>query len=61
MVTPCPLCHLKLDTQTEHASKAIGRDVELPVLHMQQMVGLALGCSAEELGLQHHLAEVDFV
>ncbi|OHE07860.1 MAG: heterodisulfide reductase subunit B, partial [Sulfurimonas sp. RIFCSPLOWO2_12_FULL_36_74] len=37
MVTPCPLCHLKLDTQTKHASEAIGRDVSLPVLHMQQM------------------------
>jgi succinate dehydrogenase / fumarate reductase cytochrome b subunit len=61
MVTPCPLCHLKLDTQTHHASEAIGRDVELPVLHMQQMVGLALGCSPEELGLQHHLANVNFV
>jgi len=61
MVTPCPLCHLKLDTQTGHASEAIGRDVELPVLHMQQMVGLALGCSPEELGLQHHLANVNFV
>jgi succinate dehydrogenase / fumarate reductase cytochrome b subunit len=61
MVTPCPLCHLKLDTQTAHASHAIGRDVKLPVLHMQQMVGLALGCSKEELGLQHHLVNVDFV
>ncbi len=61
MVTPCPLCHLKLDTQTGHASEAIGRDVELPVLHMQQMVGLALGCDLEELGLQHHLVEVNFI
>ena len=61
MVTPCPLCHLKLDTQTHHASEAIGRDVSLPVLHMQQMVGLALGCSKEELGLKHHLVNVDFV
>ena len=61
MVTPCPLCHLKLDTQTKHAGDAIGREVELPVLHMQQMIGLALGCSADELGLKHHLAEVDFV
>ncbi len=61
MVTPCPLCHLKLDTQTHHASKAIGRDVELPVLHMQQMIGLALGCTPEELGLKHHVTKVDFV
>jgi succinate dehydrogenase / fumarate reductase cytochrome b subunit len=61
MVTPCPLCHLKLDTQAEHASEAIGREVQLPVLHMQQMVGLALGCEPQELGLQHHLIDVDFV
>ncbi len=61
MVTPCPLCHLKLDTQYEHASHAVGRDVKLPVLHMQQMVGLALGCTPDELGLKHHVSEVNFV
>ena len=61
MVTPCPLCHLKLDTQTKHAGDAIGREVSLPVLHMQQMIGLSLGCTPEELGLQHHLVDVDFI
>jgi succinate dehydrogenase / fumarate reductase cytochrome b subunit len=61
MVTPCPLCHLKLDTQTGHASEAIGREVALPVLHMQQMLGLALGCSSAELGLKHHLTKVNFI
>lgn len=61
MVTPCPLCHLKLDTQTKGASEAIGREVSLPVLHMQQMVGLALGCSPAELGLKHHVTGVNFV
>jgi succinate dehydrogenase / fumarate reductase cytochrome b subunit len=61
MVTPCPLCHLKLDTQTKSASEAIGREVSLPVLHMQQMIGLALGCSAAELGLKHHVTEINFI
>ena len=61
IVTPCPLCHLKLDTQTDHLSEAIGRDVELPVLHMQQMLGLALGCDLETLGMKHHVTKVDFV
>ncbi len=61
MVTPCPLCHLKLDTQADHAGKAVGRELEIPVLHMQQMVGLALGCSSEELGLKHHVTDVNFV
>lgn len=61
MVTPCPLCHLKLDVQHHNASKTIGREVQLPVLHMPQMVGLALGCSSEELGLNHHVTKVDFI
>ncbi|MCF6330464.1 MAG: CoB--CoM heterodisulfide reductase iron-sulfur subunit B family protein [Sulfurimonas sp.] len=61
MVTPCPLCHLKLDTQTKHSSDAIGREVSLPVLHMQQMLGLALGCPQDELGLKHHLVKVNFI
>lgn len=61
MVTPCPLCHLKLDVQHHNASKAIGRDVQLPVLHMPQMVGLALGCTPSELGLNHHVTKVNFV
>lgn len=61
MVTPCPLCHLKLDVQHHSASKALGRDVKLPVLHMPQMVGLALGCTPTELGLNHHVTKVDFV
>ena len=61
MVTPCPLCHLKLDVQHHGASKAIGREVKLPILHMPQMVGLALGCTPAELGLQHHVTKVNFV
>lgn len=61
MVTPCPLCHLKLDTQYEHASHAVGREVKLPVLHMQQMIGLAFGIDGKELGLQHHVSEINFL
>jgi len=61
IVTPCPLCHLKLDVQHHGASKAIGREVSLPVLHMPQMVGLALGCTPAELGLNHHVTKVNFI
>ena len=55
MVTPCPLCHLKMDTYQDSISKTMGRDVELPVLHMPQMVALALGCTEKEIGLNFHV------
>lgn len=55
MVTPCPLCHLKLDTYQDDISGVMGRDIELPVLHMPQMVALALGCTPQEIGLNYHV------
>lgn len=61
MVTPCPLCHLKLDIQQHHAGKEVGREIDLPILHMPQMVGLALGCTSEELGLKKHVTKVNFL
>ncbi len=58
MVTPCPLCHLNLDVKQKSAAKTINRELYLPVLHLPQLIGLALGCTPEELGLQHHVTEV---
>jgi succinate dehydrogenase / fumarate reductase, cytochrome b subunit len=57
MVTPCPLCHLNLDLQQPLATKAVGRDLGLPVLHLPQLVGLALGLTPKQLGLQRHIVK----
>ncbi len=43
VVTPCPLCHLNLDLQQPLAAKVVGRQLAMPVLHLPQLVGLALG------------------
>jgi succinate dehydrogenase / fumarate reductase cytochrome b subunit len=61
IVTPCPLCHLKMDTQQTHISKAVGRDVSIPILHLPQMIGLALGIEPVKLGIEHHVSDVTFV
>jgi succinate dehydrogenase / fumarate reductase cytochrome b subunit len=55
LVTPCPLCHLNLDLQQPDAAKVVGRDLDLPVLHLPQLVGLALGLEPEELGMSMHV------
>jgi len=57
MVTPCPLCQLNMDLKQESAGKQLGRDIELPVLHMPQMVALALGCTKEEIGLKFNVTK----
>jgi succinate dehydrogenase / fumarate reductase cytochrome b subunit len=56
VVTPCPLCHLRFDVQQKNISKQVGREVKIPILHMPQMVGMALGLSEEELGLKHNIS-----
>jgi succinate dehydrogenase cytochrome b subunit len=55
LVTPCPLCHLNLDMQQPAAAKFVERDLDVPVLHLPQMVGLALGLEPKELGMGKHV------
>ncbi|HYM67034.1 MAG TPA: heterodisulfide reductase-related iron-sulfur binding cluster, partial [Patescibacteria group bacterium] len=55
LVTPCPLCHLNLDLQQPLAEKVVGRALDMPVLHLPQLVGLALGLHPKELGLNRHV------
>ncbi len=56
LVTPCPLCHLNLDMQQPEAAKVVGRDLGLAVLHLPQLVGLALGFDPKQLGMPKHIA-----
>lgn len=57
VVTPCPLCHLNLDANQADAQKyAVPKqDINLPILHLPQMVGLALGVDPSNLGLEKNI------
>jgi len=58
LVVPCPLCHLNLDLQQPGAAKAVGRDdLAMPVLHLPQLVGLALGLEPKQLGMSKHVVK----
>jgi succinate dehydrogenase cytochrome b subunit len=57
LVTPCPLCHLNLDLQQPDAAKYVERDLDVPVLHLPQMLGLALGLEPKELGMDKHVVK----
>ena len=61
MVTPCPLCHLNLDGYQPKASAQSGIKIHMPILHLPQMVGLALGFSPKEMGLARHIVSVQEV
>ena len=55
IVTPCPLCHLNLDSRQPEVEKVIGQKLGLPILHLPQLIALALGVSPKELGLDRHI------
>jgi succinate dehydrogenase / fumarate reductase cytochrome b subunit len=57
MVTPCPLCHLNLDTAQPDAAALHKTQIGLPIIHLPQLVGMALGFDAKELGLNRHIVE----
>ena len=56
MVTPCPLCHLNLDGYQAKARRQVRNDkADLPIIHVPQLIGLAMGMKEKELGLQKHI------
>lgn len=61
MVTPCPLCHMSLDIYQDRAGQAVNTPLNLPILHLPQLLGLAMGISARDLGLARHLISVDSI
>jgi heterodisulfide reductase subunit B len=52
--TICPLCQFNLDTFQDEAGKKYG-EISMPVVYFTQLLGLAFGFSAKELGLERNI------
>ncbi|MDR4459681.1 MAG: CoB--CoM heterodisulfide reductase iron-sulfur subunit B family protein [Nitrospirales bacterium] len=61
MVTPCPLCHLNLDGMQTKAASQEQASIDLPILHLPQLLGLAMGLDTRSLGLQRNLISAESV
>lgn len=59
MVTACPLCHLSMDSWQPKSERVLQRRIQMPVVHVPQLVGLALGFGAREMGLERHIIRPD--
>ena len=56
IVTPCPLCQMQLDMYEPEGRDAVQSSVEIPILHLQQLIGLALGMSKKDVGFDRHVS-----
>ena len=52
VVTTCPLCHSSLDPYQAAVESKLGRKIDLPIIHLPQLLGLGLGLDARELKLE---------
>jgi succinate dehydrogenase / fumarate reductase cytochrome b subunit len=55
MVTPCPLCHLNLDAYQPEIESRLGTKLRMPILHIPQLVALAVGVPKDALRLTTHI------
>ncbi len=51
MVTLCPMCQLNLDVYQGDMNRHFKTDFHMPVLYFTQLMGLAFGYDADELGI----------
>jgi heterodisulfide reductase subunit B len=59
VVNVCPFCHLQLDRGQTEIKEKFGDVYDLPVLHYNQLLGIAQGMNPEELGLEAHGISVE--
>jgi heterodisulfide reductase subunit B len=53
----CPLCGMMLDGKQADIEKALHVKIDMPVVYITQLLGLALGIDAKELGLNKNAVD----
>jgi heterodisulfide reductase subunit B2 len=59
IVVACPMCHSNLDMRRKAINKLRKDPIAIPVIYITQVIGLAMGIPAKELGLTRHFVPVN--
>ncbi len=58
IIVACPMCHSNLDMRRRDINKYWAKEFNIPVIFITQAIGLAIGLSPKEVGLQRHFVDV---
>jgi heterodisulfide reductase subunit B len=58
VVVACPMCHSNLDLRRPDINQRLDQAIDIPVLFITDVIGLALGIPEKKLGLHRHFVPV---
>jgi len=61
LVVICPSCFFQYDLGQMYMTRKFKRRFQIPVLYYPQLLGLAMGFSAYDMGLRFHKVKADKV
>jgi len=56
VVTVCPMCQMNLEAYQDKIASRYGEDPSITILYLPQLIGVAIGLSAREVGIPLNLA-----
>lgn len=59
MVDVCPWCHKMFDSRQTKAGETVAAKLQVPVVYLTQLLGLAFGLPPEKLGMDLNLSPVE--
>jgi len=60
-VDVCPWCHRQYDSRQKKAGDTVAVKLDVPVFYLTQLIGLSMGFTEEDVGLQLNLSPVEAV
>lgn len=59
LVVACPMCHSNLDMRRPAINSYLNKSIDIPILYITQAIGLAIGLTPKDLGLDRHFVPIN--